>query len=184
MAPDFRYSRDERAVLRLAIFLGVIVLAVALLLAALFRPRESKVPDGVACKLIQTVASSQGINPEFVYAIAWAESSLNPRARSSVARGMMQLTEAAWKQVSQKPYRAAWDWQTNVEVAVDYLTYCRSYLEQHGAFSYPLLAACYRFGPHYVKRKQFDLKNIDRPQNEIYRAIFDGDLRPVPLPKL
>ncbi len=65
---------------------------------------------------IKTEGPRHGLNPSFIYAICHAESSLNANAESSVARGMMQLTEAAWQDVTQLHYRQAFEWETNVEV--------------------------------------------------------------------
>lgn len=122
------------------------------------------------------------LDPAFVYAIAWAESGLNPTARSSVARGMMQVSKSAWRDVSDESYRSAWNWRTNIQVGIDYLVKCRSFLESYDQFSYPLLAACYRFGPYHIQSKGFDLEAIQHPNNEIYRMLLEGNVSPVPPP--
>ena len=56
-----------------------------------------------------------------MYAICHAESSLDANAESSVAKGMMQLTEAAWSDVTKLHYRQVFEWETNVEVGMLYL---------------------------------------------------------------
>jgi soluble lytic murein transglycosylase-like protein len=137
------------------------------------------VPAWRVWREVQTQARAAAIDPGFVYAIIWAESSLRPGAESSVARGMMQLTEAAWTTVSNRPYWQAWDWRVNVSVGIDYLAYCRSQLESAGQFSYPLLAASYRYGPNHVRQNGYDLNRIRQPDNPIYAALFAGEMHPV-----
>lgn len=179
MPIDHHYHRDERIIMRLAVVLGVAVGLIAVVLSVQFCPIKAKLPEEVVWRHIETVALQAGLDPDFVYAIAWAESSLNPKARTSVARGMMQVSKAAWQQVTKESYRYAWDWRTNVRVAVDYLDYCRGFLHRHDAFSYPLLAACYRYGPHYIQAREFKLERVKRPKNKIYQMILDGNIRPV-----
>ena len=74
------------------------------------------IPEKTVWAKIKKEAFSHGLNPSFVYAICHAESSLNANEESSVARGMMQLTEAAWQDVTELHYRQAFEWETNVEV--------------------------------------------------------------------
>lgn len=179
MPIDHHYHRDERMILRLAVVLGLVVGVLSILLAVQLQPMKRKVPEEQVWRHIETLSLQAGLDPEFVYALAWAESSLNPKARSSVARGMMQMTKAAWREVSEESYRYAWDWRTNVRVAIDYLDFCRDFLHAHDAFSYQLLAAAYRYGPYYVESKGFVLKRIERPKNKIYQMILDGNIRPV-----
>lgn len=131
---------------------------------------------------IQSEASKRKIDPGFVYALAWAESSLNPRAQSSVSKGIMQLTEAAWTEVSDEPYSRAWEWKVNINVGIDYLSFCRDFLERHDRFTYPLLAAAYRYGPYYVRSRGFEIDLMKKQTNRIYRSIFSGNIRPVPPP--
>lgn len=179
MPIDHRYHRDERMIIRLAVILGVVVGLMSIVLSVRLQTMQRQLPKETVWQHIETIALRAGLEPEFVYAIAWAESSLNPKARSSVARGMMQITKSAWREVTEESYRHAWDWRTNVRVAVDYMDFCRDFLHQHDAFSYPLLAMAYRYGPYYVKSKEFDLKAIERPKNKIYQMILDGNIRPV-----
>lgn len=124
-------------------------------------------------------AGEAGLDPDFVYALAWAESSLNAHANSSVARGLMQMTKIAWEEVSDKSYRGAWNWKTNIEVGIDYLAFSQQFLEQKNQFSYPLLAACFRYGPYYVQKRNFQISNLKRPENEIYKRLFAGNVAPV-----
>lgn len=182
MAIDQRYHRDERLLIRIAVVLGVVIGILAFTLTQTLSEKKEQISSEEVWAYIQTQAPQKGIDPEFVYALAWAESSLNAKARSSVARGMMQLTKPAWIEVSDESYRHAWDWKVNVRVAIDYLAFCRDYLKEHDSFTYPLLAASYRYGPYYVKSKGFDLEEIKEPENEIYLRIFSGNIRPVTPP--
>lgn len=179
MPIDHHYLRDERLLVRLAIVLGVVVGILAFILAKNLASRGDQVAPEAVWSYVQNISHQEGLDPEFVYALAWAESSLDPKARSSVARGMMQLTKTAWREVSDESYRHAWDWKTNIRVGVDYLVFCRDFLKRHDAFSYPLLAASYRYGPYYVQKRGFDLSQIRVPKNKIYQRIFDGNTRPV-----
>ena len=184
MPIDQRYLRDERLLVRAAVILGVVVGVLAFFLARGLGPERARLSPVLVWDYIHEVAPERGIDPEFVYALAWAESSLDARARSSVARGIMQLSRPAWEEVSEASYRHAWDWKTNIRVGVDYLAFCKDFLQRHDAFNYPLLAASYRYGPYYVKKNNFNLKQLAQPKNEIYRRIFDGIIRPVAPPEV
>ncbi|MEM1222972.1 MAG: lytic transglycosylase domain-containing protein [Verrucomicrobiota bacterium] len=181
--PDRRYLQDERLIIRILAIAGGTVVFLAIFSAIFFRThRTDLIPQEEVWAFIANQAPKSGLNPEFVYAIAWAESSLDARARSSVARGIMQLTKVAWREVTDRPYREAWDWQTNILVAMDYLAFCRNYLLENNAFSYPMLAACYRYGPYRVEKSGFSLAKLPKPKNAIYKKIFKGVTRPVPPP--
>ena len=123
-----------------------------------------------------------GLDPKFVYAICHAESSLDANAETSVARGMMQLTEAAWVDVTELHYRQAFDWETNVEVGMLYLKRLKGMLESQEVFSYPRLAASYRFGYVALRKEKFMVSRLQTPVNRIYRKLFAGDMAPVPPP--
>ncbi len=183
MAIDPRYLRDERLLIRLAVALGVVVGILAIFLARSLGPDVERISPEEVWDYVQEVAPQQGLDPEFVYALAWAESSLDARARSSVARGIMQMTKPAWREVSDVSYRHAWDWKTNMRVAIDYLAFCKEFLLRHDSFNYPLLAASYRYGPYYVRGENFNIRQIRTPKNEIYLRIFNGNIRPVAPPR-
>ncbi|WPJ96064.1 lytic transglycosylase domain-containing protein [Coraliomargarita algicola] len=179
---DYHYHRHERLLIRIAVILGVIVGILAFTITRKISGRSEQVSPEEVWAYVQEIAPQKDLDPEFIYAIAWAESSLNARARSSVARGMMQLTKPAWREVSDESYRHAWDWRTNVRVGIDYLAFCRDYLKRHDHFSYPLLAASYRYGPYHVRNKNFNILKLKQPKNEIYRRIFEGNIHPVTPP--
>jgi membrane-bound lytic murein transglycosylase MltF len=128
----------------------------------------------------QTVVST--LDPSFIFAICHAESSLNANAESSVARGMMQLTEAAWQDVTKLHYRQAFEWETNVEVGILYLEKLKEMLESVNLFSYPRLAASYRYGFGALRKEKFMVSRMKTPVNRIYRKLFAGDLAPVSPP--
>jgi len=134
---------------------------------------------------ISQEANLHEINPYFVYAMAMAESSLDPLAETHHARGMMQISRAAWQEVAPEiPYREAWNWKTNVQVSLRYLAFCRDFLnDRRGSWSYPLLAACYRYGPYRVQAEAFDLNRLPKPKNLIYQQLFRGNINPVPVPQ-
>ena len=114
------------------------------------------------------------IDANLAYAIAMAESSLNPNAKTHVARGMMQITEETWNTISNQPYSEAWDWKSNVEAGVAYLAFCKKILQAQGQFDHAHLAAAYHYGPNALKRKQFDIKQLKPTNNAIYKKIFAG----------
>ncbi|MDP4884407.1 MAG: lytic transglycosylase domain-containing protein [Opitutales bacterium] len=182
MPIDHHYHRDERLIIRMAAVLGVVVAVLAILLAQTFSHRPKHVSPEEVWTHVQELSTQADLDPGFIYAIVWAESSLNANARSSVARGMMQLTRPAWKEVTDESYRHAWDWRTNIRIGIGYLAFCRDFLEQRGEFSYPLLAATYRYGPYHVQDKNFTIPQLEEPENEIYRRIFNGNIRPVEPP--
>ncbi len=95
---------------------------------------------------VKKESAKHGLDAHFVYAICHAESSLDANAETSVARGIMQLTEAAWKDVSKRHYRLAFNWEINVETGTSYLGKLKGMLERANHFSYPRLAASYRWG--------------------------------------
>jgi soluble lytic murein transglycosylase-like protein len=129
---------------------------------------------------VQTAVNN--LNPFFIFAICHAESSLNANAESSVARGMMQLTEAAWQDVTKLHYRQAFEWETNVEVGILYLERLKGMLESVNLFSYPRLAASYRYGFGALRKEKFMVSRMKTPVNRIYRKLFAGDLAPVSPP--
>ena len=117
-------------------------------------------------KKIALAAPAHGLNPNFVYSICHAESSLDANAETSVARGMMQ----------------AFDWETNIEVGILYLARLKRMLKSQGLFSYPRLAASYRYGYGALRKEKFMVSRLKIPINRIYRKLFAGELSPVKPP--
>jgi soluble lytic murein transglycosylase-like protein len=134
---------------------------------------------------VSEVSGDAGIDARFVFAIASAESSLDPGAESynGFARGLMQMSEGAWQTVSETSWDNAWDWEENVEAGVAYLVHLRDLLERDRAFSYANLAAAYRFGPGRLKREGYEVNNLlPGVKNRIYRELLNGNPHPVPAP--
>lgn len=176
---DLRYHSDERFLIRVAALLGALIGALAFFILTSPSDAPNQISPEEVWSYISEQSNQADLDPQFVYALAWAESSLNERAKSSVARGIMQMTRSAWREVSDESYSQAWEWKSNIRVGIDYLAFCRDFLKQHNSFSYPLLAASFRYGPYYVKRKGFQLSKVKKPKNEIYKMIFAGNTRPV-----
>lgn len=128
---------------------------------------------------VEQESAVYGLEPAFVFAIVFAESSFRPRARNTGGNGMMQVSEATWGDICNYPYDQVWDWQVNIEVGTAYLGWCKDYLENKKSFSYPLLAACYNKGPDFVRRNQFDINKIGKTTNVVYQELFKGNLSPI-----
>ena len=148
-----------------------------------FDPNANFIDEEVVWGKIKSEAPQLGLDPSFVFAICHAESSLNANAESSIAKGMMQLTEAAWSDVTKLHYRTAFQWETNIEVGMLYLKRLKGMLESVDLFSYPRLAASYRYGYSALRREQFMVSRMKTPVNRIYRKLFAGTIDPVPVPE-
>lgn len=140
------------------------------------------IPRADVWKVVEREAAKYGLEPSFVFAIIAAESSFNERARNQDARGLMQLRPLAWREVSETPYTDAWQWEQNIAVGTAYLGYLKGRLEKKGEFSYPLLAASYRYGPTRVARSDYQLQALPTPRNKIYQELRKGNLSPVETP--
>lgn len=162
-----------------------IVLVIGLILYfVLWAPLPSQriAPEQV-WKVVNEVAPEHGIRPSFVYAIIMAESSLNPMAATDSSRGLMQVSRSAWNVVTNEPFDEAWVWQKNIEMGTRYLVFCKNFLEGHGVFSYPRLAACYHMGPGEVEACHWKMSCLPVPENIIYRKLYVGEAHPVSIPK-
>lgn len=132
---------------------------------------------------IESRAGTYRLDPAFIYALVAAESNFDPRARNGEACGLLQLKPAAWRTVASTPFEpAVWDWRANLNAGIDYLAYSRAYLHRKNVFSYPLLLAAFHYGLDYVEDREFDLRRLPAPDNEIYRQLWAGNLSPVSLP--
>ncbi len=157
-------------------------LALALSLTSCSRPEKKMIPAGEVWEFILKKAPRYQLDPGFVYSVAFAESSFNAYAKTSVARGIAQVTEDAWNTVTDISYERAWNWRTNLDIAMRYLAHCRQQLTKAGHFNYPLLAASYRYGPGAVKRADYRISRLPAPQNRIYQEFFRGHIHPFPPP--
>jgi len=162
------------------LFFGVFALLTS---CKYFDPDANFIDEKVVWEKIKQEAPQLGLEPSFVYAICHAESSLNANAETSIAKGMMQLTEGAWSDVSKLHYRTAFQWETNVEVGMLYLKRLKGMLESVDMFNYPRLAASYRYGYNALRQEQFMVSRMKTPINRIYRKLFAGQLCPVEPPE-
>src|ERR1035437_3339846 len=160
-----------------------VALAIVVCLAACGRvgaPDAATAPPPSRAEIwaaIQPLAARYRMDPAFIYALVVAESNANPRARNGDASGLLQLKPRAWRAVSSAPYEpTVWNWRTNLEAAVDYLAYSRSYLHKKTAFSYPLLLASFHYGLDYVEERRFDVSRLPVPDNPLYRELWRGHL--------
>jgi hypothetical protein len=96
----------------------------------------------------------------------------------------MQLKQTTWKSVSDLPYEPwVYDWHANLQAGMDKLASIKEALRAKGVFSYPLMWAAYHYGFEYVEARGFDMSRISRPSDPISRALWSGELHPVPLPQ-
>lgn len=96
-------------------------------------------------ELFRRAAEAHRLDPRLLWAVAMAESSLNPRAVSSAgAIGLMQLMPDTARLLG---CRDPFDASQNVEAGARYL---RQLLDQFGDI--PLALAAYNAGPHVVER--------------------------------
>ncbi|MBN2069204.1 MAG: lytic transglycosylase domain-containing protein [Opitutales bacterium] len=145
-----------------------------------------RVEASVVWDYAQVKAEETGLDPLLIYSIVWAESSLNAHARTSVARGIMQMTEPAWKRVSKEPWRQAYDWRLNMDAGSAYLALLKK--EIKGALekepSNAQIAGAYRYGFTRLKGCQFDPLKLPKTNNKIYKKLFAGELPEISIPEL
>ncbi len=181
MGPD-RWWRDARERPERWVIGGALVLiALSFLVNWLTRPPDL-VPRERVWTHVQRRAAEHDLDPAFVFAIIKAESTFDANASNQGARGLMQLRRPAWDTVTDRPFRHAWRWRVNVDQGIAYLVHLRDLLEEREVFSYPRLAASYRYGPNALARAEFDVSRLPEPRNEVYRAFFAGDRSPVTVP--
>lgn len=164
---------------------GLIVLIAAIVVFILWnllfdRPPPAT-PESIWARIVDE-SEAHDLDPAFVWAIAHAESSLNPEARNQRAVGLMQLTPPAWNQVRDAPFRAAADWEENIAAAVDYLAYLRGYLSERTDFTYARLAAAYSYGPGTLRDASWDITRLKPTNNRIYQRLLAGEIAPIDPP--
>ena len=108
-------------------------------------------------ELVQTYAAEYELEPSFVLAVIWAESSFRPEATSHAgARGLMQIMPATGEWIAGKlgieDFTAdqLYDPETNIRLGCWYLGYLR---ERFGGNEVKMLAG-YNAGPNNVKKWQ------------------------------
>ncbi|MFA5257265.1 MAG: transglycosylase SLT domain-containing protein [Opitutales bacterium] len=161
----------------------MLIVAALSLLILLARPwMADPVPPEQAWQKATALGLQSGIDPLLIFAIACAESSLDGHASSARARGLMQLSPAAWESVSKRPFREAWKWQRNMEESVNYLKQIKDRQQTAGHYSWPALAAAYRYGPNAVQQVDYDLSRLPRSTNIIYKDLLAGKTPKLPFP--
>ncbi len=163
---------------------GILIILSLFVITALIFVRCRRTPKFLPATQVWPMARAEALHnqldPRFVFAIIRAESSLNAYADTGYARGIMQVSKGAWNDVSEEPWSNAWDWKKNISAGVLYLAHCRRLLQEEKKFSYPMLAACYRYGFTTVETAGFDMERLDLPQNDTYRQLFAGKIPPAP----
>lgn len=127
-------------------------------------------------KIAGKLGEENNLDADFIFAIAMAESSLNSKANSGYARGMMQMSFNAWRDTTRLPYDLAYDWRLNLKVATRYLAFLRDQLAENGKFSYPRLAAAYRYGIGALQEADYSVSAMPQPANDIYEILFAGQM--------
>ncbi len=130
----------------------------------------------------ESLGARHDLDPLLLFSIACAESSLNPDADSGAARGLMQMSPQAWKDVTGRPYRDAWDWRANMDAAGAYLAILRARLAKNGRLSAANLVAAYHFGPGRLEKAGYDLARLPQVQNLVYGDILAGRVPNLPAP--
>ncbi|MGF1530958.1 MAG: lytic transglycosylase domain-containing protein [Puniceicoccaceae bacterium] len=160
-------------------FQSIISVLMLFLAGGCGRDAVKLVPAEEVWRAVQKEAAAANLDPGFVYAVVWAESSLNAHADSGVARGLMQLTKPAWEMVTTRRYDDAYQWRSNLKAGVAYLALNRDFLVKHQQFTYANLAAAYRYGRNRLQKEAFDLSRLPEPTNQIYRSLLGSNIWPV-----
>jgi hypothetical protein len=154
-----------------------LVLVLVIGIFDLFHLRPRYIPEMKVWNRALVEGERSGLEPAFIYAVCVAESSLNANARAGRARGLMQMTPEAWKEVNAGSFGKAFSWRRNMRAGVDYLVFCRGLLPENLQDSYPHIAASYRYGPYRVRATGGDLNQLPQPKNRIYKELFRGNLQ-------
>jgi len=176
-------SRKRKTAKKHTIGLIGSIIAVLFFLILVSRPwTKDPVPPQEAWQKADELGLANDIDPLLIFAIACAESSLDGHASNTKARGLMQMTPSAWEMVTNSPFRDAWVWQRNMEVAVSYLVLIKERQIKAKNYSWPTLVAAYRFGPNAVHRANYNIRRLPKARNEIYKELLAGRSPKLPLP--
>ncbi|MEC7393255.1 MAG: hypothetical protein VX839_00070, partial [Verrucomicrobiota bacterium] len=69
-----------------------------------------------------------------------------------------------------------------VEVGMLYLKRLQEILDRNEVFTYPRLAASYRYGYGALRKEKYMVSRLKPPLNRIYRKLFAGETAPVRTP--
>ena len=117
------------------------------------------------------------ISPKYICAKALVESGGNIFAESEDgARGLMQITEPTWLELSEKPFSKANDPLENLKVAVDYLIKLNEFCEENylgwrdlsTRVKQELISAAYNGGPSRLKYRKWEIERMpDETRNYV-----------------
>ena len=74
-----------------------VLLALGLLSGCARRSKTVMIDPAEVWDVVREEAGRYDLNPDFVFAVAFAESTFNAHADSGYGRGIMQLSKVAWK---------------------------------------------------------------------------------------
>ena len=63
-----------------------------------------------------------------------------------------------------------------------YLKRLQGMLDRNEVFTYPRLAASYRYGYGALRKERYMVSRLKTPLNRIYRKLFAGETAPVQAP--
>lgn len=173
-APTFTVALNGHT---LAFALGGIIGLVVLF--ACSRKSPVSIPAEVVWKAIQEEAPREGLDALFVLNIAFAESSLNAHANTGYARGLMQLSHAAWTDRTDRPYEQAYSWRINLKVAMAHLAYLKGQLEEADRYSTARLAIAYHRGLGALVENGYAVSGLSKTPNKIYQRLFSNEIVPL-----
>jgi len=102
------------------------------------------------------------INNKFVNAVINVESGWDPNAVSRCgARGLMQIMEPTWKDMTDRPWEEAFNPTTNRDVGTKYLHWIEKYIQKNGGIpTRNLIAAAYNGGVGRLKKFGWDISKM------------------------
>ncbi len=131
--------------------------------------------------LSDIVAKYDSVNRDFYCAVIKIESNENPNSVSKKgARGLMQIMPETWKDMTNLPFDAAFDPETNVGVGVKYLHWIANYLSERipGWENMPeqkrleMIAAAYNGGAGRLVRANGDTERMPKETKEYVPKVM------------
>lgn len=159
-------------------FAALVGLLCLVLIFSCSRKGDAYIPKERVWAEIKRQAPKHGLDPAFVLNIAYAESTLNAHADTGYARGMMQLSYAAWSDRTVRSWEHAYNWRINLEVGMRHLEYLKSRLELKKRYDSARLAAAYHRGLTALIQKKYRVEDLPVTANEIYKQLFAGRVIP------
>jgi len=111
---------------------------------------------------------------ELVYGMVMTESRGKASARGKGGeRGLMQVKQGTWKDITKVPWYRAFDPETNIRVATEYLNWITRYFERHGKRPVPhLVIAAYNCGPTRLRKSGWRLSNCPERTRAYVKKVF------------